>query len=82
MATNSWRWASRNSRRSAESRLEKLKIITNEFKEELKALNSVGLVSERTIPTERPPLVGEVSADRGVSRSQRGGCPTFIISVV
>jgi hypothetical protein len=32
--------------------------------------NSVDLVRERTIPTERPPLVGEVSvkfADRGVS---------------
>jgi hypothetical protein len=39
--------------------------------------NSVAVVSERTIPTEWPPLVGEVSAnfyaDRGVSRSQRGG---------
>jgi len=35
-------------------------------------LNSVALVRERTIPTERPPPVGEVSADffadRGVSR--------------
>jgi hypothetical protein len=31
--------------------------------------NSVALVRERTIPTERPPLVGEVSAnfaDRGM----------------
>jgi hypothetical protein len=31
-------------------------------------LNSVALVRERTMPTERPPLVGEVvptSADRG-----------------
>jgi hypothetical protein len=26
-------------------------------------LNSVALVRERTIPTERPPLIGEVSAD-------------------
>jgi len=26
-------------------------------------LNSVALVRERTIPTERPPLVGEVSAN-------------------
>jgi hypothetical protein len=26
-----------------------------------KKLNSVALVRERTIPTERPPLVGEVS---------------------
>jgi len=35
-------------------------------------LNSMALVRERTIPTERPPPVGEVSAyffaDRGVSR--------------
>jgi hypothetical protein len=29
----------------------------------LKKLNSVALVRERTIPTERPPLVGEVSAN-------------------
>jgi hypothetical protein len=38
--------------------------------------NSVALVRERTIPTERPPLVGEVSAnfaDNGMSRGQRGG---------
>jgi hypothetical protein len=27
------------------------------------SLNSVALVSKRTIPTERPPLVGEVSAN-------------------
>jgi hypothetical protein len=38
--------------------------------------NSVALVRERTIPTARPPLVGEISAkfaNRGVSRSQHGG---------
>ena len=29
----------------------------------LKKLNSVALVRERTIPTERPPPVGEVSAN-------------------
>jgi hypothetical protein len=29
--------------------------------------DSVGLVRERTIPTERPPLVGEVSAERGAA---------------
>jgi hypothetical protein len=38
--------------------------------------NSMALVRKRTIPTERPPLVGEVSAnvfaDRVVSRGQRG----------
>jgi hypothetical protein len=35
--------------------------------------NSVALVRERTIPTERPPLVGEVSADGRVSRGQSDG---------
>jgi hypothetical protein len=42
----------------------------------MKLTNSVALVRERTIPTERLPLVGEVSAnftDKGVSRGQRGG---------
>jgi hypothetical protein len=29
----------------------------------LKKINYVALVCERTIPTERPPLVGEVSAN-------------------
>jgi hypothetical protein len=29
----------------------------------LKKLNSVAVVRKRTIPTERPPLVGEVSAN-------------------
>ena len=41
-------------------------------------LNSVALVRERTIPTERPPPVGELVptfADRGVSRGQRNGSP-------
>src|SRR5215510_13445563 len=45
--------------------------------------NSVALVRERTIPTERPPPVGEVSptfADRGVSRGQRNGSPRPLIS--
>jgi hypothetical protein len=38
----------------------------------------MALVRERTIPAERPPLVGEVSAnfcDRGVSHDQFGGSP-------
>jgi hypothetical protein len=39
-------------------------------------------VGKRTIPTERPPLVGEILvptfADRGVSRGQRGGSPTVV----
>jgi len=45
----------------------------------------VALVRERTIPTERPPPVGEVSANffagRGVSRGQRNGSPRPLISV-
>jgi hypothetical protein len=44
----------------------------------------VALVRERTIQTERPPLVSKVStnfADRGVSRGQRNGSPTAVISV-
>jgi hypothetical protein len=40
------------------------------------------LVRERTIPTERPPLVNDILVptfvDRGVSRGQRGGCPTAV----
>jgi hypothetical protein len=38
------------------------------------------LVRERTIPTDRPPIVDEVSTfvDRGVSRGQRGGSPTVV----
>ena len=45
---------------------------------------SVALVRERTIPTERPPPVGEVSATfagRGVSRGQRNGSPRPLNSV-
>jgi len=47
-------------------------------------LNSVALVRKRTIPTERPPPVGELVptfADRGVSRGQRNGSPQPLISV-
>jgi hypothetical protein len=40
------------------------------------------LVRERTIPTERPPLVDEILmstfVDRGVSRGQRGGSPAVV----
>jgi hypothetical protein len=46
--------------------------------------NSVALVLERTIPTERPQLFGEVSAnfwDRGLSHGQCGGSHTAVISV-
>jgi hypothetical protein len=46
--------------------------------------NSVALVRERIIPTERPPLVGEVSANlcwqRGVVWSARG-IPTAVFSI-
>jgi hypothetical protein len=34
-----------------------------EIKKKKLKLNSVALVRKRTIPTERPPLVGEVSAN-------------------
>jgi hypothetical protein len=40
--------------------------------------NSLALVRERTTPTKRLPIVGEVSANfigYGVTRSQRGGYP-------
>jgi hypothetical protein len=37
------------------------------------------LVRERTIPTERRPLVDlPTLVDRGVSRGQRGGSPTVV----
>jgi hypothetical protein len=35
----------------------------HKFKSVLRKTNSVALVRERTIPTEWPPLVGEVSAN-------------------
>jgi hypothetical protein len=41
----------------------KSKQIKNIAPKKLKKLNSVALVRERTIPTERPPPVGEVSAN-------------------
>ena len=57
-------------------------IIVNEVDE---LHNSVALVRERTILTERLPPVSEVSAnffaDRGVSRGQRNGSPRTLISV-
>jgi hypothetical protein len=49
-----------------------------------KKLNSVALFRNRTIPTERPQLVGEVIANfRGyrVSRGQPNGSPRPLISV-
>jgi hypothetical protein len=60
--------------------LNKKYIIANHIK--LK-LNSVALVRKRTIPTERPPHVGEVSANfcgKRVSRGQRNGSPRPLIA--
>jgi hypothetical protein len=48
-------------------------------------LNSVALVRKRTIPTEQPPLVGEVSANfRGyrMSHGKRNGYQRPLISVL
>jgi hypothetical protein len=47
-------------------------------------LNSVAVVRKRTIPTDRPPLVGEVSANlcgQRVLRDQRNELPRPLISV-
>jgi hypothetical protein len=47
-------------------------------------LNSVALVRERSMPTERPPLVGEVVptfCGQRVSRGQRNVFPRSLISV-
>jgi hypothetical protein len=47
-------------------------------------LNSVAIVRKRTIPTERPPLVGQVSANLcglRVLRGQRNEFPRPLISV-
>jgi hypothetical protein len=41
-------------------------------------LNSVAWIRERTIPTERPPLVGEVSANFCAWRVQRGQLDGFL----
>jgi hypothetical protein len=51
---------------------------------DLKKRNSVALVRERTIPTEQPPLIGEVSANfcgSRVSCGQRNGFTRSLISV-
>jgi hypothetical protein len=42
---------------------ERLNTIEREAAKEKQLTNSVALVRERTIPTERPPHVGEVSAN-------------------
>jgi hypothetical protein len=38
-------------------------VISEVLTHKKKTLNSVALVYKRTIPTERPPLVGEISAN-------------------
>ena len=38
-------------------------LVMNLFKDKIRNTYSVALVRERTIPTERPPPVGEVSAN-------------------
>jgi hypothetical protein len=38
-------------------------ILSLEMTNQLNQTNSVALVRERTVPTKRPPLVGEVSAN-------------------
>jgi hypothetical protein len=46
--------------------------------------NSAALVRQRTIPTERPPLIGEVRANFSgyrMSRGHRNKCPRPLISV-
>jgi hypothetical protein len=56
-----------------------LKTVLNALK-----TNSVAVVRKRTIPTERPPLVGEVSANLcryKVLRGQRNEFPRPLISV-
>jgi hypothetical protein len=48
-----------------------------------KTTNSVFLVRKRTIPTERPPLVGEVSANFSgwrMSRRQRNESPPPLVT--
>jgi hypothetical protein len=49
--------------------------------EVISKLNSAALIRKRTIPTERPPLVGKVSGYR-VSRGQRNGFPRQLISIL
>jgi hypothetical protein len=48
-------------------------------------LNSVALVRKQTVPTERPPLVAEISVNflgERVLRGQRDGSPRPLISVI
>jgi hypothetical protein len=59
-------------------------LIDKPSRPKLKKLNSVAVVRKRTIPTERPQLVGEVSANlygQRVLRGQRNEFPRPLISV-
>jgi hypothetical protein len=54
------------------------------YSERVQLMNSVALVCERSISTERPPLVGEVSANScgfSVLRDHRDGSPTAVFLV-
>jgi hypothetical protein len=46
-------------------------VVSTKAKQKAKKKNSVALVRERTIPTERPPPVGEVSASKKQSKANQ-----------
>jgi hypothetical protein len=74
----------KNSKRDSLSFVKEITEITVIKEIKLLKLNSVAWVREWTISNEWPPFVGEVCAnfvDRWVSRSQRRGYPTTVISV-
>jgi hypothetical protein len=71
------RWLSLNTRKT-------YCIYPSNLKLKKRKLNSVAVVHKQTIPTERPPLVGEVSANLcgwRVLRGQRNEFPRPLISV-
>jgi hypothetical protein len=62
------------------------RVVTQHISVDITKLNFVALARKRTIPTERPLLVGEVSAILfflriEVSRGQRSGSPRPLISI-
>jgi hypothetical protein len=57
---------------------------TSNSRQQTNKTNCVALVRKRTLPTEWPPLVGEVSANFSgyrVSRGQRNESPRPLISI-
>jgi hypothetical protein len=60
-----WSWSSKMQWRVSRliSVSESVSVLRRQFRQHKLKLNSVALVRERTIPTERPPPVGEVSAN-------------------